>query len=219
MPFQFPKSNDNTWPLLQKYVANQYEFFTSAFPAMTFQSPSSSDTETNLIRKMLRNQATFYEAGGGGGGGGDTTIAPTCRVVRAADQSIPINTGTAIVWDTVAFQSASGMATVADSKVYALEAGIYAFSSLMPFEANGSGGRQGWVTKNGLEPRLSEISIATRTDGGQLIVGFSGLIDMQPGDYLETFVFQNSGGARNVVGSAATQAFFGMTRVSTFSIP
>jgi hypothetical protein len=143
---------------------------------------------------------------------------PAVRAQRAADQAITNVTSTAIIWDTVDFESHEGMAATSDAKIYVPRAGIYAFSSLMPFEANATGGRQGWVQKNGAGVRLAELSLATRTDGGQLIAGFSGMIDMQPGDYLETYVYQNSGGNLNVEGSAATAAFLAVWMVSELNV-
>jgi len=142
---------------------------------------------------------------------------PACKLTRAADQSINNVSSTAVSFDTVTYESHAGMgATGTQLKVQ--EAGIYHFVGQVGWES-ASGGRQAWIKKNGAGLNFGEMSIPARTDGGQTHITVAVDLDMQPGDYVELYVYQNSGGSVNLEGSAASASSLSCYKVSELNVP
>lgn len=116
-------------------------------------------------------------------------------------QSIPNNTGTAVLWDSESLDE-NGNHSIASntSKYNILVPGYYAVSARVRFASdNTTGVRDIWVSRNGIVSAGSRYGLVRK--GGEADHTVHTAISpipypMEIGDYLEVFVFQNSGAAK-----------------------
>lgn len=123
----------------------------------------------------------------------------TQTVYRAANQSIPDNNDTAISWDTLV----SGSGTMWSSstnpdRFTAPQSGEYLITFHVRFAADAVGYRDAWILSGGIDYVRDRDNAPSGARGcylnGQMI------LQMEKGDYARVIVYQNSGGALNVVG-------------------
>jgi hypothetical protein len=123
---------------------------------------------------------------------------------RSTNQSIPNDTNTAIVFDESYYDDHKLWAGFKSEPtiMYALREGWYRLQGRVAFAGNSTGIRAAKLRLNG------NYQIADSVDQDPLVVDCllapSAEIYMQKGDYVELVVFQNSGGALNVVTSDPT---------------
>ena len=159
-------------------------------------SPSMGD-----LAQLTKEQAT--------GKFGDLPVGYRDLGVRAfnsANISISNNTTTAITldserWDTGELHSTS----VNTSRITLTTAGNYLIVGIIEWGANATGSRQVQIRRNG--DSATNIGIITQgaTPGGAGFVTtqvISIYYQLVVGDFIELFVYQDSGGALNVLNSA-----------------
>jgi hypothetical protein len=135
---------------------------------------------------------------------GATTAA--ARVYRSTNQSITSGgSGAAISFDTEQFDW--GGLWESGTRLTAPLAGVYLSWANVAFAANGTGERSIQIKLNG----TTNVGTANRLPiGGSTAdwLSCTAVYALVPGDYLECFVYQASGGNLNVVASAATSPEF-----------
>ena len=123
------------------------------------------------------------------------------RVQRSTDQTIPTGTWTAQSFDTVIFESKPSGASSQWSASYptrltCVVAGFYLVIAHARFYYNSTGSRGINLLKNGvgLVGNLYQ-TLATSSDNPALQI--ADMVNLAVGDYIETSVFQSSGGNLN----------------------
>ena len=139
--------------------------------------------------------------------GGSTTVVG-CSVRKTATQSINNSTSTVVTWTTEDFDTDGFHDNVTNNSRITIpsgKGGKYRFAWAIQWPSNGAGSPDLVIKKNG-------TAIHNQVDasgGGWLCQNQSRIFDLAAGDYLEIFVFQNSGGSRNVEpGDYNTGSFF-----------
>lgn len=129
---------------------------------------------------------------------------------QTSAQSIPDNTVTAVTFNAEDVDSAGGHSTSTNTSRYtAVYPGWYRASPAASFAANATGARALEVSRNGTLINGSGVIVPAMTGGishrmaGRTIMSF-----LNVGDYLETSVFQNSGGALNTAVGGVEQSTF-----------
>lgn len=133
-----------------------------------------------------------------------------CFLRKSANQSVPNTTITPITWDLFETQENLGMLPAAfPSRITAIEDGLYDISYTVSF-VNGAGVR-----------RLAFISKGSFTNvplqnyaGGQVtpvatyetVISASCIVSLKATEYVELNVYQDSGGALNVIGRAPLES-------------
>lgn len=144
------------------------------------------------------------EGTGGGGGGG---AFAGCRAYNDGVQSIAHNTATAVTfntdeWDTNSIHSTS--ANTSRLTIPADKAGRWEFHYRVAFAPSGTGVRVAFLKVNGATDAIgSSVVSQANTPVQNSIVGVL-QIDLAAGDYVELFVYQDSGGALNIGNSLAS---------------
>lgn len=122
---------------------------------------------------------------------------PACRVTKAALQSIPNNTVTAITFDTERFDTDTMHDTVTNnSRITFTTAGIYMVGGTLRYQSNATGYRNIVIrlnNGNNIAEDLKPIVAAIVT-----ISSIATLYQFIAGDYVELCAEQTSGGALNV---------------------
>lgn len=119
---------------------------------------------------------------------------PSVKAVRAATQSIPDSTWTAIQftaddeWDTDGFHSTSSNTT--QLVVPTGMGGRYAIAGFARFASNATGNRLLSVYRNGAEKQTMTVAATVERNVAVLLE-----LALAAADYVEMFVWQNSGAA------------------------
>lgn len=189
------KASDNLFPYVHLVPAAA-----PASPAAGSQRLYLDSADSNkLKRKDSSGTVTTIEGGGGGGGG--TSGFTQCR--KSADQGIPNNAWTALTWDTEDYDTLSAHSTSSNtSRLVAPATGIYVFNVSVAFASQaGNSARYLSYYKNGTQlPGWNG-----KDDASQIPISLSREIPLSAGDYLEAFVYQNSGSNVNILHDVATQ--------------
>lgn len=124
---------------------------------------------------------------------------PTARIYNSGNLSINNATATALTfdserWDTAALHSTA----VNTSRLTAPVAGRYQVSATVRFDANATGVRWVFFRLNGATDYASHLIQAVTTGGNPTDIAVSTLVNLAVNDYMECFVYQDSGGALNV---------------------
>jgi len=186
--------------VMELKVNKQVEFFGQ------IQIDGGSPGSGKVLTSDSNGLATWQAASSGG-------FTQAVRVTKSASQSISNNTDTALTWNTETFDT-NGLHdnAVNNSRLTAQVAGKYQVSGGARFDTNGTGRRQLYIKKNGtsiyslLEPAAPNASVPT-------VYVITGLVDLAVGDYVELWVFQNSGGALDLTASFS-ETHFEMAQVS-----
>lgn len=140
-------------------------------------------------------------------------------VYNSGNQSITNTTSTALTFDSENFDTNGYHSTsVNTSRITVPTTGYYQVSYGVEFAANVAGRRYSWISRNGTSAeRFAEV-IALATTGGATHAQSGGvLMYLTAGQYIELYVYQDSGGALNVDGNSTTVGgtVLGVVRVGT----
>jgi len=125
-------------------------------------------------------------------------VAPTARVYRTADQSIPNNAGTAVAFTAERFDNNSIHDNVTNNtRLTCRTAGRYLVGACVHFDVSATGGRGLWLLLNGVTSIWQAFGGANATASQGTTVALATLYDLNVNDYVEVIAFQNSGGALN----------------------
>jgi hypothetical protein len=142
---------------------------------------------------------------------GNTAVAVQCN--KSGNQSINNSTVTIVTFDTETVDTDGFHSTVTNTDrltVPSGKAGKYLVVATANFAGNATGIRQLLLYKN--TTQVAENVIASNSGGGSTNANAQIIVDLAVGDYMSYSVWQNSGGALNIQGSAAgVYSQFGMT--------
>lgn len=131
-------------------------------------------------------------------------------LTRNADQMVANVTDTAIIWTTA--QNNEGFiwsSTTNPTRIITPIAGRYVFSYDLPWAANATGNRAGWISKNGVitgtASRFGNYNLPN--NGAGLILEGTGTatINMAANDYVEVYGYQASLGNLNAFGNGSAE--------------
>jgi len=117
--------------------------------------------------------------------------------------SIANNTATAALFDSESFDSNAFHSTVTNTSritIPAGKAGKYAINSAFFFQDNANGARRLDIYKNGSAYARTQMPPDSVS---QIAVTLNLIMDLAESDYIECFLFQNSGGSLNIYGGSA----------------
>lgn len=139
-------------------------------------------------------------------------VASGCDLTHSVSQSIANTTLQALVFDTEAHDTASYHSTSSNtSRITVPTAGTYLFLANASFDVNATGVRFIWFVKNGASTQRIGLAYAPATTGETPGLHSATVLKLSATDYVEAYVYQNSGGALNVLGDDAA---FGRTKFS-----
>lgn len=146
-------------------------------------------------------QTTFSAAWVGGTGAAWGNAA--ARVTKSGAQSITTSSDTLLTWDTETLDSDSIHSTsVNTGRITIVTPGTYAIGAFVEWATNATGGRQAYIRLNGTTIIARDARPATSTTYFPSCSPAT-LYPLNAGDYLEVFVYQDSGGSLNVNSSSA----------------
>ena len=162
----------------------------------------SSPTESVIAAGGSANVSWFpgvdADSGGSGGGGGTQTFSGA-RVYRSTNQSIPNNTDTTVIFDTVRFD-VGGFTNLGahPTRLTAPVTGYYMIGGTAAFP-NGDYYSQIVPLLNGslVSGQLAGLSTSVPAGNPNLIVNV--IWQLNQGDYVELDVVQSSGGPANLL--------------------
>jgi len=135
------------------------------------------------------------------------------RVHRTAVQSLTNNTRLAITWQAAQFQTGITWSSGTNpTRLTVTLAGLYLLVMNVKF-ANTAGGRRGcgWRKNGG----ATNWDLQNHPANGVDTVSGIELIDLAAGDYIETWAYQNSGGAINTAGTTEGDCWAALSLVAT----
>lgn len=127
---------------------------------------------------------------------------PSCCVTHSANQSIADATWTTLVFDTEDHDIETMHSTTANTdRITIPEAGIYAFGANIAFASDAVGVRFVNFNLNDADPSASQIAMVniTALNGSVTRLSMASTRAFSAADILRCNVYQNSGGALNVV--------------------
>ena len=122
------------------------------------------------------------------------------------DQSINNLTETVLSWDSEGWDTSGFHSTTTNTSRITIPAGLggrYLLTGFLVYPANATGSRYAGIKLNG-----GGFSATASSDGNgsfSTYVNYSVIYELVPGDYVEVFGFQNSGGALNVLAISRAQ--------------
>lgn len=132
-----------------------------------------------------------------------TPAAPSfvgCSLTKSGNQSINDSTYTAITFDTELFDTDAFHSTVTNTARITIpsgKGGKYLFVATSDIAANTTGIRQAGFWKNG-SIQKGQVALSAAS-AGETKITVSAIYDLVATDYIEFYVYQNSGAARNVL--------------------
>jgi len=160
-----------------------------------------SATGTKDSTTFLRGDNTFQTIG---------TNTPAFLATRSSNQSIPNATYTKVQFDTEVFDTDSCYDNSTNYRFTPTVAGKYFVTAQAGFENfNGTGHRVIWtIYKNGSAYSIvGDMALSTDSGADPALI-ISTTVDMNgSSDYLEVFVYQNSGGSVNIINTSTYVKF------------
>jgi hypothetical protein len=156
-----------------------------------------SATGTKDATTFLRGDNTFASAGG--------TNTPAFQAILSSDQSIAHNTTTTILFDSEVFDTDSAY-DPATGKFQPQTAGKYYIYTILRNDGTGTYEVNTRITKNGSDVVGDNV---TDNEGNASSVAFTTVDLNGSSDYVIVTIYQPSGGAKNIVGSATDRTYFG----------
>ncbi len=123
----------------------------------------------------------------------DIVGRPLCLMTTMAADPIPNATYTQVPLTTVS-EDTDGMASIVGGGIYCRTAGLFRVGAAVGFTLQSSGSRALVVYRDGTAARVG-VAVPATPSGISSRLSASGLIRLTVGDYLEIFVWQNSGGS------------------------
>lgn len=131
---------------------------------------------------------------------------PRCLVDRSTAQSIPDVTVTSMTFDTELLDNDSMHSTTSNtSRITAKTAGLYMMTTSVQFTGNTTGGRTVSIVLNGAQTLATSDLPSVGTGPARLNVATLYYLDVD--DYVESRVYQSSGGALNVQSTSDSPNF------------
>ena len=137
-------------------------------------------------------------------------VTPSARVYNNAAISINNDTATALTFNSERWDTDEIHSTVTDTgRLTCKTAGIYTLNGHVAFAGNSTGNRYILIQLNG----STNLAIHRHAPGtsGESRMSISTVYSLAVNDYVELLVWQNSGGALNVVTAPNYSPEFGMT--------
>jgi hypothetical protein len=140
-------------------------------------------------------------------------LQPSVRVYHNAGQPISNGVETVLAFNSERWDTAAGAASTMhdpatnNSRLTCRYAGKYHVTANIEFAANATGQRQVYLRINGTPGQYAGF-VSTPGSGFSVGLIVSGVLDLAVNDYVQVFVYQNSGGSLTVSGSSATN-FYG----------
>lgn len=137
---------------------------------------------------------------------------------KSANQSIANGTITTVLFDTETKDTDAYHSTVSNTgRITIPKTGVYLVEYMVTFAANTTGQRYAWIALNGsTSNRFDGYMLISASSSDSTAVGGTAIMSLAATDYVETMVFQNSGGALNVSGGATAGACrFAITRLGS----
>jgi hypothetical protein len=168
----------------------------------------ASSTDNVLARfdgttgKLLQNGQTTEDDSGNVCVAGDLCVGdvftassqPTAYVYNDASQAIATATVTALTFDSE-YEDPDGMhsTTTNTDRITVAVTGLYDIAGNITWAANATGIRMAWISPNG--DTSNRVSLwRLNADGGLNSFPLSGKIRLTAGDYIQIYVYQDSGG-------------------------
>jgi len=134
------------------------------------------------------------------------------RAFDSSNTSIAHNTTTILTFNSEKWDTAGMHSTAANtSRLTAIYAGLYDIKANVRWAANGTGTRRTSIIRNGTG------AIARQENGAKTGAGMRQIAStqwqMSTGDYVEVEVYQDSGGALNILATSHFSPHFMMTRI------
>lgn len=143
------------------------------------------ETDTDYIR--VYDGATWQVIAGN---------TPAARAQRTTTQSIGTGSATAVSFGAADYNAGTMWAGGAPTRLTAPIGGVYTVTASVEFAANATGNRQVHIYQNGSE--RTRITVPSVGSGLATRVSHSDTLNMAASDYVECFVFQDSGGNLNI---------------------
>jgi hypothetical protein len=179
--------------------------------AIWFHDPATGAQEM-AIRRSAASTIDISDGGTGSGavtlllngapisGGGGSAVA--ARVRRTSNQSINDSADTIVVWESETYDEGGVWTAGTPNRFTIAEAGKYHMTAGITFAANATGRRDVWFIRNGTTGTLyARARLSNPSGGTQNHVQASVDMNLSVSDYVQVYVYQDSGGALDVVGS------------------
>lgn len=140
------------------------------------------------------------------------TRVVAARYSTAAGQVIPDNTDTVLDAATREFDTHAAVTTGSNWRFTAPVAGYYRVGVCAAFDANGGGTRAATIRKNGVAHSTVDSQLSFGSGQTDVVQG-SALIYLNPAEYVDVTVFQNTGGIKGML-TDATFNFISVDRVA-----
>lgn len=167
---------------------------------------------TSYQRLAAGTSGYFLRANGAGvAPSWQANSASSCLVYKTSAQSIPDNVATAISWNTEQYDDLAFWNS-GDPTKFTIPSGVsrirVSFCATIDNTAGEAGVWRAAVRKNGVytyagQP-ASQILTNAGTTGHLTLTSTSGALEVTAGDYFEVYITQDSSGAHDVVGTAAS---------------
>jgi hypothetical protein len=122
----------------------------------------------------------------------------SCTVNRQANQSIPTNIWTAIQFDTEEWDTDNIFDPAQNTRLTCKTAGRYLISGTVRFAENTTGIRMAMICRNGSTTDRLANYFGGMDINGRWSASFTTLVNMIVDDYIELYVWQNTGDALNL---------------------
>lgn len=141
---------------------------------------------------------------------------PLASLDRSSDQTISNTTHTAVQWNSETFDTVGGHDTVTNNSRYTAQYdGIYMLSASIPWTAHANACKYEMYFKRSDGIEYNGNSIQKSTSSHTLVTSSSRLMALTTGEYVEVWVWQDSGGNRTIESSFHGGPKFDIRWVST----
>jgi hypothetical protein len=140
-------------------------------------------------------------------GPGQMAMVPAVELSSGNDQTIPNSTVTVFQLPAATYDTANMHDAAHPTRIIAPIAGLYSITASVKWRSNANGGmRFATIRKNGTgsDLAISQVSPVT-TNGAFTSQIIAGTLRLAANDFVEIFVFQDSGVALNTVNACTTQ--------------
>ena len=137
-------------------------------------------------------------------------ITPSARVYHSAAQSITNNTVVLLTFNSERYDTEGIHEAAAPHRLICQTAGKYLIFATIGFDANAAGVRTLYVRVNGVDVAMQQMAASP---AGGTFFSISTVWDLAAGQYVELWVYQNSGGPLDVLAQVAKSPEFGMSRL------